>query len=92
MAERELEIGRYYMSRGNHVGAINRFKVVVKRFRRSSAAIRRSSGLSQVYLTIGIRNEAQAGSSSAQSQISGKPRRSDALDILTKAGLEPAED
>src|SRR5262249_52685403 len=32
MAQRELEIGRYYMSRGNYPGAINRFKIVLERF------------------------------------------------------------
>jgi Outer membrane lipoprotein len=55
MAERELEIGRYYMSRGNHIGAINRFKVVVTRFPSSSAVDQALFRLVQVYLTIGIR-------------------------------------
>jgi outer membrane assembly lipoprotein YfiO len=92
MAERELEIGRYYMSRGNHIGAINRFKVVVTRFPSSSAVDQALFRLVQVYLTIGIRNEAQAAAAVPNRKFPESHWRSDALDILTKAGLEPAED
>src|SRR5262245_61477015 len=59
MAERELEIGHYYISRRNYPGAINRFKIVVERFPSTSVIDEALFRLVQTYLAIGIRNEAQ---------------------------------
>jgi outer membrane protein assembly factor BamD len=92
MAEHELEIGRYYMSRRNYTGAINRFKVVVTRFPSSSGVDEALFHLVQAYLALGIRNEAQAAAAAVSRKFPDSHWRSDALDILTKAGLEPAED
>lgn len=92
MAERELEIGRYYMSRRNYPGAINRFKVVVERFPSTSVVDQALFRLVQAYLTIGIRNEAQTTAAVLNRKFPESHWRSDALEILQKAGLEPAED
>ncbi len=92
MAERELEIGRYYMRRGDYIGAINHFKIVVTRFQSSSAVDQTLFRLVQAYVTIGIRTEAQAAAAVLNRKFPKSRWRSDALDILTKAGIEPAED
>ena len=92
MAERELEIGRNYMNRGNYIGAINRFKVVATQFPSSSVVDQALFRLVQAYLTIGIRNEAQAAAAALNRKFPESHWRSDALDILKKAGLEAAED
>jgi outer membrane protein assembly factor BamD len=92
MAERELEIGRYYMSRRNYLGAINRFKVVATRFQSSSVVDQALFGLVQAYLTLGIYSEAQVAAAALNRKFPESHWRSDALDILQKAGLEPAED
>jgi len=91
MAERELEIGRNYMSRRYYVGAINRFKVVATQFPSSSVIDQVLFRLVQAYLTIGIRNEAQAAAAALNRKFPQSHWRSEALDILQKAGLEPAE-
>jgi outer membrane protein assembly factor BamD len=91
-AERELEIGRYYISRGNYIGAINRFKVVATRFPSSSVVDQALFGIVQAYLTLGIPSEAQAATAALNRKFPESHWRSDALDILRKAGLEPAED
>jgi outer membrane protein assembly factor BamD len=92
MAERELEIGRYYLSHGNHLGAINRFKVVVVRFPSTSVVDEALFRLVQAYLAIGIRNEAQTAAGVLNRKFPQSHWRSDALEILHKAGLDPTED
>jgi outer membrane protein assembly factor BamD len=92
MAERELEIGRYYMSRRHYPGAINRFKVAVERFPSTPVVDQALFRLVQAYLTIGLRNEAQTAAAALNRKFPESHWRSDALEILQKAGLEPAED
>jgi outer membrane protein assembly factor BamD len=91
-AERELEVGRYYMSIHNYIGAINRFKVVATRFPSSSVVDQALFGIVQAYLTLGIPSPAQAATAALNRRFPESHWRSDALDILQKAGLEPAED
>jgi outer membrane protein assembly factor BamD len=91
-AERELEIGCYYMSRRDYIAAINRFKAVATRFPSSSVVDQALFGLVQAYLTLGIPSPAQAATAALNRKFPESRWRSDALDILQKAGLEPAED
>jgi outer membrane protein assembly factor BamD (BamD/ComL family) len=91
MAERNLEVGRYYMTHGNYPGAINRFKSVVERFPSSSVVDQALFRLAQAYLAIGIPKEAQAAAATLNRKFPESHWRSDALDLLKKAGLEPAE-
>jgi TolA-binding protein len=92
MAERELKVGRYYMSRRDYLGAINRFKVVVTRLPSSSVVDEALFGIVEAYLTLGIHSEAQTATAVLNRKFPESRWRSDALDILQKAGLEPAED
>jgi outer membrane protein assembly factor BamD len=92
MAERELKIAHYYMNLHNYIGAINRFKVVATRYPSSSVVDQALFGLVQAYLTLGIPSPAQAATAALNRKFPESHWRSDALDILQKAGLEPAED
>jgi len=92
MAERELEIGRHYVSRGNHPSAVNRFKIVVERFPSTAVVDEALFRLVQAYLAIGIRNEAQTAAGVLSRKFPQSHWRSDALEILQKAGLEPVDD
>jgi outer membrane protein assembly factor BamD len=92
MAERQLEAAHYYMSRRDYIGAINRFKAVATRFPSSSVVDQALFGIVQAYLTLGIHHEAQVATAVLNRKFSESHWRSDALDILQKAGLEPTED
>jgi outer membrane protein assembly factor BamD len=91
-AECELEIGRYYLRRNNHIGAINRFKVVATLFQSSQVVDEALFRLVQSYLALGIRNEAQTAAAMLDRKYPDSHWRSDALDLLKNNGLEPAED
>jgi outer membrane protein assembly factor BamD len=92
MAERELDAAHYYMRRRDYIGAINRFKAVATRFPPSSVVDQALFGLMQAYLTLGIHHEAQVATAVLNRKFPESNWRSDALDILRRAGLEPAED
>jgi outer membrane protein assembly factor BamD len=92
MAERELKVARYYISRHDYIGAINRFKVVATRFPSSSVVDQALFGLAEAFLTLGILNEAQTATAVLSRKFPESRWRSDALDMLQKAGREPAED
>jgi outer membrane protein assembly factor BamD len=58
-AEKSMAIGRYYVGRGDHVGAIFRFKVVVTDYPSSRQVDEALARLADAYLAIGIPSEAQ---------------------------------
>jgi TolA-binding protein len=91
-AECNIDIGRHYLRRGNHIGAINRFKAVVTRFPSSPVVDEALFRLVQAYLTLGIRNESQSAAAVLDRKFPHSHWRSDALDMLKANGLEPAED
>ena len=91
-AECNLEIGRSYLSHHNYPVAINRFKVVVTRFASSPVVDEALFRLVQAYLALGIRNEAQTAAAVLNRKFPDSHWRSDALDMLKAAGLEPVED
>jgi TolA-binding protein len=91
-AEKEMEVARYYASHGNLTGATTRFRVVVTRFPASPAAGEALYRLVDIFLKLGVRNEAQTAAAVLDRKFPRSPWRADALDMLRAAGLRPAED
>jgi outer membrane protein assembly factor BamD len=60
LAGKEMEIGRYYLRRGQIVSAINRFRWVVDNFQTTSHVPEALHRLTEAYTSLGIRREAQA--------------------------------
>ena len=59
LAGKEMEIGRYYLTRGQHVGALNRFKIVVDRYQTTSHVPEALHRLIESYLALGLKDEAR---------------------------------
>src|SRR5882757_11565855 len=59
LAGREMAIGRYYLVRGDYIGAINRFKVVVLQYQRTSQISEALERLTEAYYALGLYNEAK---------------------------------
>jgi outer membrane protein assembly factor BamD len=91
VAQRELEIGRIYMTRGNFTAAINRFKIAVKYYPSSLVIDEALFLLVQSYLTLGICNEAQTAAAVLNRKFPNSHWRTDAIDMLKAKGLDPAE-
>ena len=59
LAGKEMEIGRYYLQRSEHLAAINRFKRVITDYQTTSHAPEAMHRLVEAYLSIGLTGQAQ---------------------------------
>ena len=59
LAAKEMEIGRFYLNRGNFVAASNRFRTVVEDFQTTTHTAEALHRLVESYLSLGLVEEAQ---------------------------------
>ena len=59
LAAKEMEIGRFYLQRGNYVAASNRFRTVVEEFQTTTYTPEALHRLVESYLALGLTDEAQ---------------------------------
>lgn len=59
LAGKEMEVGRYYLERGEHLAAINRFKRVITDYQTTSHVPEALHRLVEAYLSIGLTGQAQ---------------------------------
>ena len=59
LAGKEMEIGRYYLKRGQYLAAINRFRNVVEHFQTTTHVPEALHRLTEAYLAIGVVDEAK---------------------------------
>ena len=86
-----MDIGRQLQNAHNYVGAINRFKVVVTRYQRTRHVEEALLRLTEVYLALGIVDEAQTSAAVLGHNFPDSPWYQDAYNLVKSRGLEPAE-
>lgn len=59
LAGKEMEVGRYYLQRGEILAAINRFKYVVDNYQTTTHTPEALHRLTEAYLTLGVAEEAR---------------------------------
>ena len=91
-ADRQLNAARYYREKGNHTQALNRFKTIIMEYPISPYVEEALALISETYLALGIKPEAQCAVAVLQRKFPDSPWSHQALDGLKSAGLEPAED
>jgi outer membrane protein assembly factor BamD len=91
LAAYEMNIGRYYESKKNLTGAINRFKVVVTRYQTTRHVEEALMRLTECYLTLGIVQEAQTAAAVLGHNFPDSSWYKDAYSIVKSQGLEPQE-
>lgn len=89
LAAKEMEIGRYYLKRGNYNAAINRFRVVVEDFQTSTHTPEALHRLVEAYLSLGLRDEAQTAGAVLGYNFEANPFYQDSFALLTGQGLSP---
>ncbi len=60
LAGKEMEIGRYYLTRGQYLAAVNRFRRVIEGYQTTEQIPEALHRLTEAYLRLGVRQEAQA--------------------------------
>jgi len=91
-ADRVMIVARYYVGRGDHTGAINRLKAVLRQSPSSGHVEEALARLTEEYLALGIAREAQRAAAVVARKFPNGRWTAHALRVLTAAGLEPMED
>ena len=91
LAGKEMTIGRYYLEKRDYTGAINRFKVVVTQYQTTRHVEEALMRLTEVYMTLGIVDEAQTAAAVLGHNFPDSPWYQDAFRLVKSGGLEPHE-
>jgi outer membrane protein assembly factor BamD len=89
LAASEMNVGRYYLKRANHVAAINRFKSVVAEYQTTAHVEEALMRLTESYMALGIQNEAQSAAAVLGHNFPQSRWYADAYALLQKVGLKP---
>jgi outer membrane protein assembly factor BamD len=91
LAGKEMEVGRFYLKRGQHVGAINRFRVVIDKYQTTSHVPEALHRLVESYLALGLTEEARKVAAVLGHNYPGSVWYNDSY-ALVETGKLPAED
>ena len=91
LAGKEMDIGRQLQNTHNYVGAINRFKVVVTRYQRTRHVEEALLRLTEVYMALGIVEEAQTSAAVLGHNFPESRWYKDAYALMQSRGVEPNE-
>ena len=89
LAGKEMDVGRYYMSKRDFIGAINRFKVVVTQYQTTRHVEEALMRLSEAYVSLGLIDEAQTAAAVLGHNFPDSPWYKDAYNLVKTAGGEP---
>src|SRR3984885_13936947 len=92
LAGKEMAVGRYYLTRGDYIGGINRFRVVVQQYQTTPQIAEALERLTEAYYALGIYNEAKTAAAVLGANYPGSPWYVDAYTILKGRNLKPKED
>ncbi len=87
LAAKEMEIGRYYLGRGNYAAGVNRFRAVVEQYQTTTHTPEALHRLVESYLALGLRDEAQTAGAILGHNFRSNPFYEDSYRLLSKAGL-----
>ncbi len=91
LAGKEMEIGRFYLKRNEHLAAINRFRTVVEKYQTTTHTAEALYRLTESYLSLGITDQAQASAAVLGYNFPGSVWYQDAYKLLNSKGLAPAD-
>ena len=92
LAGKEMTVGRYYLKQHNYVAALNRFSQIIINFQTTSQVPEALHRLVEVYLALGISNEAQAAAAVLGHNFPGSTWYNDSYSLLEGENLKPSKD
>jgi outer membrane protein assembly factor BamD len=92
IAGKEMSVGRYYLSRGDYIGAINRFRTVVEQYQKTSQIAEALERLTEAYYALGVYNEAKTAAAVLGANYPGSEWYKDAYNLLQKHNLKPEKE
>ncbi len=91
LAGKDMEIGRFYLVRGEPQAAINRFRRVVERYQTTTHVPEALHRLTEAYLALGIIDEAQTAAAVLGYNYPGSEWYADSYLLLTGVDVRPEE-
>ena len=92
LAGKEMNVGRYYLKRGEYTAAINRFRTVLAKYQTTPQAEEALERLTEAYLAMGLPQEAQTAAAVLGHNYPESPWYKQAYGLLQSGGLKPNED
>ena len=92
LAGKEMAVGRYYLTRGDYIGAINRFRNVVQQYQTTPQIAEALERLTEANYALGLNSEAQTAAAVLGANYPGSQWYTDAFSILKGRNLRPQED
>jgi len=92
LAGKEMAVGRYYLQRGDFIGAINRFRTVVDQYQTTPQIAEALERICEAYYSLGLDSEAQTAAAVLGRNYPGSGWYKDAYNILKGRNLRPVED
>src|SRR5437764_274791 len=86
------EVGRYYQSNQQYVGAINRYRVVIERYQTTSHVPEALHRLVESYLSLGVKSEAQEAAAVLGFNFPGSDWYQDSYFLMTGEGTRPSDE
>lgn len=91
LAGKEMEIGRYYLQRGEHLAAINRFRKVVTDYQTTTHTPEALHRLVESYISIGLIGQAQQAAAVLGHNYPGSDWYADSYALMQGQGVELPE-
>ncbi len=92
LAGKHMSIGRFYLSSGEYLAAINRFRTVIKTFETTSHVPEALHRLVEAYLALGVVDEAQANAAVLGYNYPGSEWYADSYALFTGVDAMPDEE
>ena len=92
LAGKEMDIGRYYLTRANYIASVNRFRRVIKHFQTTSHVAEALHRLTEAYLALGVSQEAQTAAAVLGHNFPGSEWYLDSYALLEGVDLRPEAD
>lgn len=89
LAASEMNVGRYYLKQNNHVGAINRFKVVVTEYQTTAHVEEALYRLVEANMSLGVVPEAQSAAAVLGHNFPNSKWYANAHSLLRTGGVAP---
>lgn len=88
LAGKEMEVGRYYLQRGEHLAAINRFKKVVTDYQQTTHTPEALHRLVEAYVSIGLMGQAQQTAAVLGHNYPGSDWYADSYALMQGQGVD----
>jgi outer membrane protein assembly factor BamD len=92
LAGKEMDVGRYYQSHEQYVGAINRYRTVIERYQTTTHVPEALHRLVECYLALGVKSEAKQTAAVLGYNFPGSEWYQDSYYLMTHEGSPPPDE